>query len=489
MKPLSKDAIRATAERALRQAAQHGRTQWLAFRVEVPWLRLRALCEQPATDRFFWERPREGRTIAAFGVAHAIECSGPDRFAESAKQARELFAALHTAGDPAPESAGPLLVGGFGFGNEPNDDGLWSDFPAARMVLPELSISRLGNRAWCTALRAIPVATPLVATPLVATPPEAIDAVCEALCARVQEVLDASGNVQTSPPLAYVDDADAEADAKAEYRVSSDHSQAHYRSRVKAALHEIAAGELEKVVIARSIRVQHETGFDIPGLIQALRDSYPHCTTFAITRPGGTFLGATPEQLVRVEGGRVETAALAGSARRGRSPEEDVRFGRELTLSKKEQAEHAVVVRALCDALAPCCSELDVAEAPRLLKVEGIQHLETPLVGALKGEFSAIELVGRLHPAPSVGGAPRDAALAWLEREEDLDRGWYAAPLGWMDASGGGEFCVALRAALIHDREAVLFAGAGIVEGSDPESELRETRLKLRVLLDPLLEV
>ncbi len=104
-------------------------------------------------------------------------------------------------------------------------------------------------------------------------------------------------------------------------------------------------------------------------------------------------------------------------------------------------------------------------------------------------ELSAVELAGRLHPAPSVGGSPRDAALAWLEREEDLDRGWYAAPLGWMDASGAGEFCVALRSALVRDREAVLFAGAGIVEGSDPESELLETRLKLRVLLGPLLEI
>ena len=193
--------------------------------------------------------------------------------------------------------------------------------------------------------------------------------------------------------------------------------------------------------------------------------------------------------MMQLEGERVETAALAGSAPRGRSPEEDTRLGRELTLSKKEQVEHAVVVRSLCDALAPCCSELDVAEAPRLLRIEGIQHLETPLVGALKGDFSVVELAGRLHPTPSVGGAPHSAALAWLEREEDLDRGWYAAPLGWMDATGGGEFCVALRSALLCDREAVLFAGAGIVEGSDPESELLETRLKLRVLLSPLLEI
>jgi len=470
MKSFSKNAIREVAERAGQQAAQQGRTHWVAFRVEVPWRRVRALCFQPSTERFFWERPSEERTIAGFGAAHVIECSGRNRFAESAKQAREVFAAMHTAGDPAPESAGPLLLGGFGFADESGDDALWNGFPAARLVLPEFSISRSGERAWCTAIRAIPATTPRLA----------VEAVCEGLWARMEEALATSDNINRAAPRA---------DTEADHRISSDHPHAHYRSRVDTALHEIAAGELEKVVVARSIRVRHEAGFDVRGITEALLDSYPRCTTFAVTRPGGTFLGATPERLVRVKGGCVETAALAGSAPRGRSPEEDARFGRELTLSKKEQAEHAIVVRALCDALAPCCSELDVAEAPRLLKVEGIQHLETPLVGALKGEYSAVELAGQLHPAPSVGGAPSRAALAWIEREEDLDRGWYAAPLGWMDASGGGEFCVALRSALVRGREAVLFAGAGIVEGSNPESELRETRLKLRVLLGPLLEI
>ena len=188
-----------------------------------------------------------------------------------------------------------------------------------------------------------------------------------------------------------------------------------------------------------------------------------------------------------MENGRALTAALAGSAPRGRNPEEDARIGRALCESKKNQSEHAVVVRALRDALAPCCSELEVAQAPRLLRVDGIQHLETPVTGALKGEFSAIELAGRLHPAPSVAGAPQGAALNWLAREEDLDRGWYAAPIGWMDASGAGEFCVALRSALLRNGEASLFAGAGIVPGSDPEDELEETRLKLRAMLDPLL--
>ena len=208
-----------------------------------------------------------------------------------------------------------------------------------------------------------------------------------------------------------------------------------------------------------------------------------------MARHGTCCLGATPERLVRLAGRRVDTAAVAGSAARGRSPEEDARLARALSESKKEQAEHAVVVRALRAALEDLCAELTLPEAPRLLRLDGIQHLETPLVATLRGSPHVLDLVARLHPTPAVGGSPREAALAWLAAREQLERGWYAGPLGYVDASGGGEFFVALRSALLRAGEARLFAGAGVVEGSTPEAELRETRLKLRALLAPLLEI
>ena len=208
-----------------------------------------------------------------------------------------------------------------------------------------------------------------------------------------------------------------------------------------------------------------------------------------MTRAGATFLGATPERLVELADGRVATAALAGSAPRGRSPEEDARIGRALVESKKEQAEHAVVVRALREALDPLCPDLRFPEAPRLRRLEGIQHLETALSGTPHREVHVAELLGTLHPTPAVGGAPRREALAWLERSEGLTRGWYAGPVGYVDASGGGSFRVALRCALLRGERARLFAGAGIVAGSRPESELRETQLKLQALLSGMVEL
>jgi isochorismate synthase len=243
------------------------------------------------------------------------------------------------------------------------------------------------------------------------------------------------------------------------------------------------------------VRVEHPDDLAAGRLLETLRGTYPACVTFAVARGDATFLGATPERLVRYDGatGVVRTGAVAGSAPRGRTPEEDAGLARALRESKKEQAEHASVVRAVREALRPLCGELCGPESPRRLALEGIQHLETPLQGRVDERHRAatglLEIAGSLHPTPAVGGAPAEAARRFIRDREGLDRGWYAAPVGWVDRRGGGELRVALRSALLRGRVARLFAGAGIVAGSEPERELRETRLKLRSLLGPILEV
>jgi isochorismate synthase len=206
-------------------------------------------------------------------------------------------------------------------------------------------------------------------------------------------------------------------------------------------------------------------------------------------------VAASPERLVALSDGVVRNGALAGTAPRGRSPEEDERLGRELRESKKEQAEHAAVAVAVRAALEDVCTPLSGPEAPRLMRIDGLQHLETPFTAHLRpehAELSVLDLVARLHPTPAVAGLPREAALAWIAAREGLERGWYAGPVGYVDAEGGGEFRVALRSGFVRNRapaRAWLYAGAGIVPGSEPESELRETRLKLRALLAPLTEI
>ncbi len=461
--------LRRAVEHTARRATETGVTRWIVVREELDrgdglaWL-----ANSGAEDCFYWERPQKSRSIAAVGCVQAIETHGERRFSAAARAARELFERVDVAGPPAPDEAGPLLVGGFAFAPHAPPSREWAGFPSGRLVFPELLVCRVGDQQWCNLAAEVPPRADANATYL-------------ALSARLA-ALRASPATFTQPVTNHPGE-------PSEFRARPDRSHAEYRAQVRAALSTIAAGELEKVVVARSIELSHRPGFDPVRVVDALRRSHPACTIFAVVRADRAFVGATPERLVRLKGDRLDTTAVAGSAPRGRSPEEDARLARELLESKKEQAEHATVVRELRELLSPCCRELESPEAPRLMKLNGIQHLESPIAGRLVEAESVLEIVGRLHPTSSVAGSPRRAALSWLQREEQLERGWYAGPVGFVDRRGGGEFVVALRSALLCPETARLFAGAGIVEGSEAEAELRETRIKLGAMLEPLFEI
>jgi isochorismate synthase len=454
---------------AARQAARIGRPQWVSGSLHVAACDGLGLFARPdAAERFFWEQPAEACQIVAHGAAHALETRGASRFADAARAARELAGDLHLVAEEGGAETQPFLVGGFAFDDEPTAAPEWQGFPPLRLVMPELLATRHAETSRCTVTRRIEPGA---------------EAASEIALLREQFETMRCALAGAQLP------AERPASHAAEFHAAAHAPPARYHANVEQALRAIAAGDLEKVVLARAVRLTSQAGFPVERVLDTLRRIHPSCASFAVERPGGTFLGAAPERLVQLDGRRVETAALAGSARRGRSPEEDARLARELCESKKEQAEHAVVVRALREALGESCNEIAVPEAPRLLRLEGIQHLETPLVGTLRGEASVLELAGRLHPTPAVAGAPQRAALAWLAQREELERGWYAGAIGFVRHDGGGEFCVALRSSLLRGETAHCFAGAGIVAGSDPDAELRETRLKLRAMLGALVEL
>jgi isochorismate synthase len=243
---------------------------------------------------------------------------------------------------------------------------------------------------------------------------------------------------------------------------------------------------LEKVVLARAVRLESPATFEASRALRYFSKYAPGTYQFAFAREDDCFLGATPEQLVRVRNGELETMGLAGSMPRGTTAKQDERFGSELLASAKDRSEQEIVVRAMRQVLGDTCLQLQMSAEPTLLKLKSIQHLITRFNGTLADGYSVLDLVERLHPTPAVGGLPRAGALHWLREHENLDRGWYAGAVGWMDQNLEGEFAVAIRSALLNGNHATLFAGCGIVADSDPEREYAESALKLKPMLAAL---
>lgn len=249
---------------------------------------------------------------------------------------------------------------------------------------------------------------------------------------------------------------------------------------VEAAVAAIDAGAFDKVVLAREVVVEANRPIVLPEVLERLRTLYPSTMVFSIDG----FVGASPELLVSRNGDDLVSHPLAGTFARSGDPAVDERMAAALMDSGKDRQEHRYVVDAIAAALSPLAGELDVPEVPSIVQLRNVLHLGTRISGRLSGERpSAFELVALLHPTPAVGGTPSGAALAWLREHEGLDRGRYAGPVGWVDAKGDGAFALGIRSADIEDSRARLVAGVGIVKGSDPESELAETQLKLQALL------
>lgn len=247
---------------------------------------------------------------------------------------------------------------------------------------------------------------------------------------------------------------------------------------VARAVDAIEAGELAKVVLARDHRLWSRTPFDGLRVARRLAARFPGCHTFLVDG----LVGATPELLVARRGTAVRSLVLAGTARRDEDPAVDAALGRALLASTKDRAEHDLAVASVTEVLRPRCPDLTADAEPHLLRLANVQHLASQVVGHLEHPEPSLALAAALHPTAAVGGSPRAAALDLIGRLETMDRGRYAAPVGWTDASGDGEWGIALRCAELDGTRARLFAGAGVVAGSLPEAELVETHLKLAAM-------
>ena len=244
--------------------------------------------------------------------------------------------------------------------------------------------------------------------------------------------------------------------------------------------------QAKKVVIARSLAITFDDEPTSTQVLSQVKHQQPESYLFGFEQDGAIFFGASPERLVKVENGQAYSSCVAGSIRRGKTAEEDEQLGNELLNDDKNRGEHHYVVEMITSTFKQACNEVQVPKGPKLLKIRDIQHLFTPVEGKLKRGATILQLVKSLHPTPALGGVPREAAMDIIRRYETMDRGLYAAPIGWLDAEGNGEFAVAIRSALLKDNQAYLYAGGGIVADSTPQSEYEETLVKFRPMLRAL---
>jgi len=414
-----------------------------------------------ATDhhRSLWMRPDDGFSIVALGAAEMIQTEGDGRFT-AASAARVALTARVSRHGPS-DSPVPVLVGGLSFeaghDHRPPD---WAGFPDSRWILPELTWISRHDGTW------------LVAAARVADGDDE-NSVVDRLNASISSAAESTTvPLDDHPPTAAGEAAAADLD---------------YRDLVAEAVTRIDDGGLDKVVLAR---VHHDDEIEPIVVLERLRNRYPTCAVFAFAVGDRTFLGASPEKLVSLQGSDVETVALAGTVGRGRDEAEDQALAAEMLGWSKTRSEHGFVVDDITQRLATLGLVGATPDEPEVMRLARVQHLRTPITAKVDrgaqgaGDLDVLRIASVLHPTPAVGGTPTENALEWIRGHEPFNRGWYAAPIGWCDLEGNGELRVALRSALATPDGVDLFAGAGIVADSVPEDELAETGVKLRALLD-----
>jgi menaquinone-specific isochorismate synthase len=386
--------------------------------------------EQPVT----WLRRGDG--LVGWGVAAEVRTSGPTRFADADKWWDETTTHAVVRDEVGEPGSGLVSFGSFTFADGPAESVL---------VVPEVVVGRRGGTAWLTTVTTGALTPPSVVLHEAAEPPAA--------------------------PMG-VSFADGALDGE------------HWMSVVADAVTRIGHGELEKVVLARDLVATADEPVDVRWPLRRLAEDYPMCWTFHVD---GLF-GATPEMLVRRERGLVTSRVLAGTIRRTGDDSRDIALAATLARSSKDLEEHEYAVRSVADALDPHCSSMNVPEAPFVLHLPNVMHLATDVAGVVHdaATVSSLRLAEALHPSAAVGGTPTDVAVELIAAIEGMDRGRYAGPVGWMDASGDGEWGLALRSAQLEGATVRLFAGCGIVADSDPEAELAESQAKFVPVRDAL---
>ncbi len=396
-----------------------------------------------------WCAPDEP-PLVAIGACATIALHGASRFADLEPAREALFDGALRLTHPSTEDRSPRLFGGWSFARGGADTEPWEGFGDGRFFLPRWTYESGAHAGVLTA---------------------AVD---------LRDGWDGRGHLARTELQTLFEALSRP--APSHHRASglrvAHADPARYAAQIRDITEAIGAGELSKVVAARRAQVTADGDLDPWAVLHALRARYPDTWRFGLRFGHGTFVAATPERLFVKRGHRVEADALAGSIAAGARDAEA-----RLHASAKDLREHTPVVDHIVARLEPLVEELHAHGQPRIRRLPNVLHLHTGIRGRLRAGVDAATLVETLHPTPAVGGVPVRAATRWIAEREPHPRGWYCGPVGWVDADGDAEFTVALRCGVVRGSSAWLWAGGGIVRGSEPEAEWNESALKFGPLL------
>ena len=411
-------------------------------------------------ERFYWKNREGDVVLCGLGIAAEIQPDeGASRFIQVRKQWDALVNRIAVKDACQQGTAtGPLVFGGFSFMEEKTvPRGLWEDFGDYLFYLPRFLLSENSEGTYLTSTKLITG--------------DCDDCSIEQFLNEREQLLKMPQSMKEDvPSFSHFDEKNVE----------------QWKGAVEQSVKDIRAGLMDKIVLARELDLHFEEEVPSGAVLHNLASQQQASFIFAVESGQSCFIGASPERLIKKEGKQIFSACLAGSTQRGTDESMDEQLGLELLSDEKNRSEHEFVVSMMRKAMEEQCIELDIPTEPILMKLANIQHLYTPVKGTSLPTATILEFVELLHPTPALGGAPRKIAMEKISEYERMDRGLYAAPIGWMDMNGNGDFAVGIRSGLLKGKEAALFAGCGIVEGSDSESELTETKVKFKPMLNAL---
>ncbi len=412
--------------------------------------------ESFAGKRYFWQNREKTFTLVGLGHAYTITSQSQDRRFDDVEQQWKKLTQHIVTND---EALQPILFGGVTFDPENEVSGEWEGIPQAFFAVATYQLVMRNDHVYISTNYIAEQKDPLV---------------FEQLCKKRDELMHTA---QVKALKTY---------AKPQIISSFEPYKEEYLESIKQVTSLIRQKKAEKVVIARSLALKFKHSISSPNVLSQIILEQPESYLFGLEQQEKLFFGASPERLVKVENSYAYSSCVAGSVKRGKTAEEDEALGQDLLNDAKNRSEHQYVVDMIGNTFKENCSSYVIPSQPQLLKIRDIQHLFTPVEGQLKNDATILQLVKTLHPTPALGGVPRKRAMEVIREYEPMNRGFYAAPIGWLDAKGNGEFAVAIRSALLSHDEAYLYAGGGIVADSNPQSEYEETLVKFRPMIRAL---